>query len=237
MKLIGYARVSTQEQAEGGVSLEAQRAKIAAYSTLHDGLELVGIVQDAGVSAKSLNRPGLAHVLAMLDRGEVDGVVVAKLDRLSRSVRDVYALIETYFGERYALVSIAETLDTRTAIGRAMLGIMAVMAQWEREQIGERTRDALLHLKAQGVKLGTAGLGWEHAEDLDSDGRRALVAVPDEVATVGRMQELRADGQTYRRIAETLAAEGRQTKRGGQWHASTVRYALSTASNMEELVA
>jgi len=226
VKLIGYVRVSTEEQAGSGISLDAQRRKIEAYCDLHDGIELVGIVEDAGRSAKSLRRPGMAQVLAMLDSGAAEGVVVAKLDRLSRSVRDVYELIERYFSERCALVSIAETLDTRTAIGRAMLGIMAVMGQLEREQIGERTADALAELKMQGVRLGTAGLGWCRGEEIDEHGRHTLVVVPDELATLARIRALRAEGLTYRAIAEAMTAEGRRTKRGGRWHAATVRSAL-----------
>src|SRR4051794_7553353 len=98
MRVIGYVRVSTDEQARDGVSLAAQIEKVGAYARLYD-LELVDIVTDAGASAKTLDRPGFARVLAMLDAGEVDGVVVVKLDRLTRSVADLATLLDGYFGE------------------------------------------------------------------------------------------------------------------------------------------
>src|SRR6476661_5883591 len=119
MRVIGYIRVSTDEQATGGQSLGAQRAKINDYARLYD-LELVAVIEDAGVSAKSLNRPGLQKALAMLRSGKVDGLVIAKLDRLTRSVADWQTLIDDYFGERAGkqLFSVADSIDTRTAAGR-----------------------------------------------------------------------------------------------------------------------
>ena len=103
MKVIGYVRVSTQEQADGGVSLAAQESKVRAYASLHD-LDLVEVIIDAGESAKTIKRPGLQNALAMLKRGEASGMIVAKLDRLSRSVGDWNDLIDGYFGEKVSHV-------------------------------------------------------------------------------------------------------------------------------------
>src|SRR3954466_4768983 len=97
MRAVGYVRCSTEEQATEGVTLDAQRAKLEAFARLHE-LDLVAVEVDAGASAKSLDRPGLARALAMLDAGEADGVLIAKLDRLSRSVADWNRLIDGYFG-------------------------------------------------------------------------------------------------------------------------------------------
>ncbi len=99
MNVIGYCRVSTEEQAANGQSLDAQRAKVEGYAKLYD-LELVGVIVDAGVSAKSLNRPGLQEALAKLRKGEAEGLVICKLDRLTRSVSDWQELIDGYFGEK-----------------------------------------------------------------------------------------------------------------------------------------
>ncbi len=141
MKVIGYLRVSTQEQEQSGLGLEAQQEKIRAYCGLYD-LELVDMVQDAA-SGKSLKgREGLALALAMLARGEVEGLIVAKLDRLTRSVKDLGELIENYFA-KYSLFVVAEQVDTRTASGRLVLNLLTSVAQWERETIGERTAAAL----------------------------------------------------------------------------------------------
>ncbi|MBI3722714.1 recombinase family protein [bacterium] len=147
-RVIGYVRVSTDKQADEGVSLAAQRSKLEAYASLY-GLELVEVVVDAGVSAKTLDRPGLGRALDRLARGEADGLLVAKLDRLTRSVRDLGTLIAEHF-ETAALLSVAENIDTRSAAGRLVLNVLASVAQWEREAIGERTSAAMAHMAEEG---------------------------------------------------------------------------------------
>lgn len=226
MKVVAYIRVSTDQQAERGVSLDAQRAKVAAYATLYD-LEVSEVVVDAGVSAKTLNRPGLQQALEMLDSGQVEGLLVVKLDRLTRSVKDLGTLLERYFAEGAgALFSVAEQVDTRSAAGRLVLNVLVSVAQWERETIGERTRDALGHLKNDGVRLGSAGMGWTHTNETDERGRRIIEAVEQEVQAVERILELKASGHSLRQIAAILTDEGFKTKRGGRWQANTVRLIL-----------
>ena len=219
MKVIGYIRVSTDEQAQGGVSLEAQRAKLEQYTELYD-LHLVDVVVDAGVSAKNLHREGLRSALTALDAGQAAGLLVAKLDRLTRSVRDLSDLLEKYFGTKYALLSVAEKVDTSSAAGRMILNIMATVSQWEREVIGERTSAALQHKIAQGQHVGSPALGFRMTEgQLEQD--------QAELAIVDRILELRANGMTLQAIADLLNSESIPTKRGGKWHPSTVTYILS----------
>ena len=105
--------------------------------------------------------------------------------------------------------------------------MLRIVAQWEREATAERTRDALAHLRSEGVRLGGAALGWERGEGVDAAGRRVVVAVEDEADTVARILALKADGVSVRRIAEILAAEGRRTKAGGQWHPTTVQRVIA----------
>jgi DNA invertase Pin-like site-specific DNA recombinase len=205
-RVVGYIRVSTDLQAEHGVSLDAQRAKLAAYALAMD-LVLVGIEEDAGVSAKSLDRPGLQRALARLREGSADGILVVKLDRLTRSVRDLGELLDGYFGQRYALLSVGDNIDTRSAAGRLVLNVLCSVAQWEREAIGERVKDALAHLKAQGKELGAPRL--EHR--------------PDHAATVERIRSLRKRGLSLRSIAHLLREEGVPTLRGGRWCSESVR--------------
>ena len=116
MRVIGYVRVSTEELAKSGFGLEAQKKKIKAYCDLY-GLELVDIIVDDGYSGKSLNRPGLKKVPKMLEENEIDGVVVAKLDRLTRSVANMGFPLNEYSQEKL-LFSVSENVDTRTASGR-----------------------------------------------------------------------------------------------------------------------
>jgi site-specific DNA recombinase len=223
MKAIGYIRVSTDEQATDGVSLEIQRAKVEAYAALY-GLELVAIVEDAGVSARTLDRPGLRAALGRLGRGEAEGLVIAKLDRLSRSVGDWDVLIRDHFGERAGrqLWSVGDSIDTRTAAGRLVLNVLMSVAQWEREVIAERTREALRHKRERGERTGGIPFGC----DLDADGVR-LVASVLEVAAVGLMRLWRADGLSYRAIAGRLDAHGIPTKAGRPWAHTTVAKLLA----------
>lgn len=223
-RVVGYVRVSTERQADEGVSLDAQRAKLRAHCTALD-LDLVAIESDEGVSAKTLDRPALQRALAALRDGRADALLVPKLDRLTRRVVDLGHLIESYFAEgRWALVSVADQIDTRTAAGRMTLFILMSVAQWEREAIGERTADALAHLRAEGVPLGRPALGWRHTAETDpATGRRVLAAVEGEQAAVARIGALRAAGHSYAAIACQLVAEGHPSQRGGRWLPNTVR--------------
>lgn len=210
MKVIAYARVSTADQADHGISLEAQGAKLASYAALYD-LAIVETIVDAGESAKSLNRPGLQRALAMLRRGEADGLVIVKLDRLTGSVADWQTLIDDHFGERAGkqLFSVNDSIDTRTAAGRLVLNVILSVAQWERETTGERTREALRHKMASGERCGKVRFGF----DLASDGK---TLVPNgEQAAITLMADLRAAGRTLRQIAAELTTRGIPTKEGG----------------------
>ena len=219
IRVVGYVRVSTEEQAGSGVSLASQAAKVRLYAELHD-LDLVALVEDPGASAKSLDRPGLAEVLGLLDSGEVAGVVVAKLDRLTRNVADLARLLEGYFDERAGklLFSVGDSIDTRTAAGRLVLNVLMSVAQWERETIVERTRDAMRHKRGLGERLGKIPYG----RDLGPDGR-TLVANPEEEAALALIAELAGRGLTLRGIAAELDARGYRPKGGGgSWRHSTV---------------
>ena len=229
-RVVGYVRVSTEQQADGGVSLDAQRAKLEAYAVAMD-LELVAIEEDAGLSAKTLERPALQRALAMLDAGAAEGLLVAKLDRLTRSVRDLGELVERYFASKCSLLSVADSIDTRSAAGRLVLNVLTSVAQWEREATGERTRDAMAHLKASGVHVGGTALGWERTAETDAHGRRMIRGVEADLVTIERIGVLHAEGLTLRAIAERLTAEGRRTKRGGKWAPETVRRVITRATS------
>lgn len=222
MKVVGYIRVSTEDQAEGGFSLAAQKAKLEQYASLYE-LDLVEIVVDAGASAKSLNRDGLSRALAALDSGEAEGLLVAKLDRLTRSVKDLGTLLDGYFASKFALLSVADQIDTSTAAGRLVLNVLTSVAQWEREAIGERTSVALKQKQAQGEHVGSPALGYEVVEG-------KLKAVRSEIEVVERILELRRAGETLTAIADTLNFEGVATKRGGKWYAKTVSNVIRRAA-------
>ncbi len=224
MRVVGYIRVSTIDQADEGVSLDAQRAKLEAYASLYD-IELVGIEEDAGVSAKTLKRPGLQRALGMLNNKEAEGVLIVKLDRLTRSVVDLGALVSDYFNT-FELMSVTDSIDTRSASGRLVLNVLVSVAQWEREATAERTTESLAHLKKQGVQLGGEAIGWTRTDETDEEGRRRVVVVEQELEIVQRIVELREAGQSLRSICQTLTDEGFPTKRGGEWSPKVVRSVL-----------
>jgi DNA invertase Pin-like site-specific DNA recombinase len=223
MKAIGYVRVSTEKQADFGVSLEAQSEKVRAMAVVQ-GAELAEVIIDAGESAKSLNRPGMARLLSLVDAGAVDVVIIAKLDRLTRSVKDLAELLERFTRRGVSLVSVAESLDTGTAAGRLVLNIMTAVSQWEREAIGERTRDAMHHKRANGERVGTVPFGYRTG----ADGVH-LEADPAEQTILSRILELKAVGHTTRQIAEELNRQGFTTRRGTAWRFQYVAEALRAA--------
>ena len=216
MQTIGYVRVSTDKQAERGSSLEAQAEKIRAMALVHSA-ELSEIIVESGESAKSLNRPGMAKLLALVDAGEVKAVIVAKLDRLTRSVKDLCELLDRFERKGVALVSVAESLDTGSAAGRLVLNIMAAVSQWEREAIGERTRDALRHKRIQGERVGNIAFGFR----LSGDGHH-LEPDPTEQGALSEIRRLRSQGTTLRGIAATLNHRALRTRRGTPWRLESV---------------
>lgn len=168
----------------------------------------------------------------MLDAGEADGLLVAKLDRLTRSVVDLGRLIVNYFDERAGmqLFSVADSIDTQKAAGRLVLNVLMSVAQWERETIVERTRDALGHKKSKGERVGQVPFGRRLAED-----GKTLLHVPEEIALVAEMRRLYAEqGWTYQRIADHLTGRGVVTKNGRPtWAANTVRRILIQGEDLQ----
>lgn len=207
-----YCRVSTQEQADSGLGLEAQEEKCRAYCIANDW-KVIDSYVDAGISAKSIDRPQLQNALAALKPNTV--LVVLKLDRLTRSIADLQPLSEQISRANAEWVSVQEKFDTSTATGRLMLRMILELSQWEREVIGERTSSALQQKRKRKERLGTTPLGFTTVE-------KQVVASPSEQVTVARARELRQQGLSMRKIAAILINEGHKTKRGGKWQAETI---------------
>ncbi len=225
-RAVGYIRVSTDKQAEHGVSLEAQHAKLTQYAALYD-IELVDIIVDAGVSAKTLDRPGLQRALGMLRKGQASALLVAKLDRLTRSVKDLGTLVEEYFSSaNITLLSVADSIDTRTAAGRLVLNVLGSVAQWERETIGERTAEALAHKREQGQRTSLhAPYGFRIADE----GKR-LVADDAEQALLGAIRDARSRGLSQRAIVAALERQGFSTRKGTALSLMQVQRIMSQAT-------
>jgi DNA invertase Pin-like site-specific DNA recombinase len=209
-RTIAYVRVSTDKQADKGVSLSAQRAKCAAYAELYD-LELVEVIVDAGESAKTLDRPGLQRALALLKVGKAEALLVVKLDRLTRSVRDLGDLVAGPFAQgKAALLSVGEQIDTRSAAGRLVLNVLASVSQWEREAIGERTSTALQHKKSLGEYTGgVVPYGFRLARD-----GQHLKEHQGEQPVLAEARRLRSAGLSLRAVARELGRKGFRSRVG-----------------------
>jgi DNA invertase Pin-like site-specific DNA recombinase len=221
-RAIGYVRVSTDEQARDGVSLDAQAGKIRAYAILHE-LELLDVIIDAGESGGTplAERAGGARIMDAIRMRQADAVIVYRLDRLGRRTLDVLSLVENVTRRGIALHSITEKLDTESAIGRFVLRTLASLAEMERDQVRDRTRMAMQHIAANSRAVSRPPRGLRIVDgrfepDPGSDGLRMLT----------RARELRTQELTYRAIAATLHAEGFRPERGTRMSASTVRYML-----------
>jgi site-specific DNA recombinase len=223
LRVAGYVRVSTQEQGQHGISLAAQRERIESFAQSR-GWELVRTYSDTA-SGKDTKRPGLQKMLEDAKRQQFEGVVILKIDRLSRRVMDFGALQETLEGAGVDLISVSETFDTTTPIGRAMSNIVAVFAQMEREVISERTRMALQHKKAHLQPYSRlAPYGFRRRQDRLLPDPKALAVVRDIFAT-------RKAGKTLRDIASTLTERHISSPQGRpEWSPETVRLILRNAA-------
>jgi DNA invertase Pin-like site-specific DNA recombinase len=200
--LLGYVRVSTEDQAAYGYGIDAQEALIL------DRCEPVRIYRDEGASGKTLDRPALTEALEQIAAGEADGLVVAKLDRLTRSVIDFALLLEWFQAAGATLIALDFDLDTSTPGGRLIAHIIAAVAEWERDTIAQRTKDGLAAARAQGKPTGRP-------------------AVADQPELVARIHELKDAGLSMQQICDRLNEQGVPTARGAAvWRKSAVQTIL-----------
>lgn len=218
-RVIGYVRVSTEEQAKNGLSLKNQDWTIRTYAKLKK-LGEVEVIADKGESGKSLKREGIQRLVSLCERGEISHLIVYRLDRLTRRTRDLLELVEDVFVvNKVVFHSVNENVDTRTPMGKFFLTLMGALAQMERELIVERIKDALEEKKRRGEPLGAPALGFG-AKD------KKRIEDPEELEIVAYVKALRRKRLSHRDIAKRLNEEGIPTKRGGKWHGSTISYIL-----------
>lgn len=219
-KVYGYVRVSTEDQAREGVSLAAQEARLRAYCEA-TGRMLDAIITDAGLSAKNTDRPGLQRIIQAVRAGDVGTVLVLKIDRATRNVRDLADLIDLFATHDCAFVSVTESIDTGSAAGRMITNLLGVLAQFEREQVGERTAFALAHKRKQKQAYGHAPFGWQREGN-------GLVAIASEQRALLIIRDMDSRGVSYRRIGAWLEENGFAAHQSGkkQWHAASVRKLL-----------
>ena len=229
MRAVGYVRVSTEDQAREGVSLEAQEARIMSWCK-SKGYELKRIYSDAGISGfKMKNRPGLQKALKAAGKG--DAFIVFSLSRFSRSVIECLTELDALSKRGVDFVSLSENIDTTTAMGKAFSGVLAIFNQLYRDQISEQTRAALTHKKNKGQKTGgDVPFGYDVKVNPMS-GEKYLVPNEREQAVLEAVVKKRQEGLSLRMIAQDLEASGVHTKRGlTSWHSQTVSRMLKLAA-------
>lgn len=217
-RAIGYIRVSTVGQAEEGVSLAAQEQRIRQWCEVQ-GFTLVSVHEDAGLSGRTDERPGLQAALAECKKG--DALVVYSLTRLARSTRDTLNILARLEQRGVDLVSLSEKLDGSSAAGKMMARMLAVMAEFESDQISERTKLAMRHLRNQWRYTG-GRLPYGFA--LGPDGR--LAVVHEESETIGVVLSLRAAGLGLRAICRELEQRSLRTRSGRPFAPMQVRRML-----------
>lgn len=215
MRAAVYIRVSTEDQVREGFSIAAQRERLLAY--LHSqGWELSDSYADEGVSAKDLQRPELTRLLDDVRQNKMDVVLVYRLDRLTRSVLDLYQLLQTFDLHGVHFKSCTEVYDTTTAIGRLFITLVAALAQWERENLAERVKMGMGQMVRERKRPG----GPPPYGYALQDGQ--LQIQTDEACHVRLMFERYAQGHSPRRIAEEVNLRGARGKNGAPWSASAV---------------
>jgi DNA invertase Pin-like site-specific DNA recombinase len=220
MRAVAYVRVSTVGQAEDGVGLDVQRAKVQAWASLNDA-ELLDVVADEGLSAKSMNRPGLQKAMALAKANKTT-LVVYSLSRLSRSTKDTLSIVAELEKSGCELVSLSERIDTSSAGGRMVFRMMAVLAEFEREQVAERTRHAMQHMKSQGRVVGSVPHGFVRVGN-------ELAVNPDEARVIELAESLRAKGFSLRGISDELARAGAFNRAGRPYNPNSIRSMLQAA--------
>ncbi len=225
-RVVGYIRISKKDKDEKGLSLENQESKIYSYADTKD-LEVSEIYKDDGKSAKNVKRDKLQEVLDGVKDGTVGHVIIYKIDRLTRSIKDLGMLLELFEKHGVALSAVVESLDTTSASGRMIVNMIGVIAQWERETISERTKSALAVKRKRGERLGRIPFGYKAKGIM-------LVKVPKEQDTLKTIMNLHESGKGYEEIARYLNKKKILTRSKRPWTRGNLRSIIRTCKVYRE---
>lgn len=220
MKVALYIRVSTDEQVKEGYSIDAQKERLKAFAFAQDW-DIYGLYIDEGISAKDTNRPELTRMLDDIKSGEIECVLVYRLDRLTRSVLDLYKLLELFEAHNCKFKSATEVYDTTTAIGRLFITLVAALAQWERENMGERIRMGYQEKTRQGR---FASNNRPFGYNLDKKGN--LTINEEESRVVREIFDLYLKGEGMNSICQTLNGKGIKTRAGNEWNQKGISHII-----------
>jgi DNA invertase Pin-like site-specific DNA recombinase len=228
MIAVGYARVSTPGQLEEGISLEAQEHRIEAWCQAN-GYQLKQVFVEARSAVRADNRPQLQVALSQACHAKAV-LVVYSLSRLARSTKDAIGIAERLDKAGADLVSLSERIDSTSAMGKMVFRLLAAFAEFEKDQLVERTRLAMAHLRQLNKRISSLiPLGYELAAD-----GQTLIENPAEQKTVKQIVALRQDGLSLAQIAEQMEREGIRTKNGAGWYPSTIARILARQRKLHE---
>lgn len=220
MKCAIYVRVSTDEQVKEGFSIPAQKVRLKAFC-LSQGWEIVEEYIEEGWSAKNLERPIMQKMLKDIKRNNIDIILVYRLDRLTRSVLDLYNLLKTFDENNVSFKSATEVYDTSTAMGRLFITLVAALAQWERENLAERVKFGIEQMIDQGKKPGGHSPYGYH---FDRDFKCTIIE--NEAAVVKKVYQWYESGYGYRTITNRLNEMGVRPRLAKEWNYNSVREIL-----------
>lgn len=220
-----YVRVSTEEQAKEGYSIRAQEEKLRAYATLKDW-NIYTVYADEGISGKDIDgRPAVKQMIADVTSGKVNNVLVYKIDRLTRSTKNLIELVELFNNHHCAFNSLQESIDTSSATGRMFLKIVGIFAEFERENLAERVRLGVERKAKEGYAICNYSPSFGYNRE---NGNRVQEIAEEEAATVRRIFDMYLHNDyNYTQITDILTVEKVPTKKGGQWVATTIKQILT----------
>jgi site-specific DNA recombinase len=223
VRIIGYTCLNTLSQQPKNYSLEEQEHIITEYVAANNW-ELVGMERElTDTNSGQQHQPKLAELIESSDKGKFDALVIARLDRLTRNIRQLNTLIsEMCIKNGVELISIEEGLDTRNESGELALRLIEIITKWDTKRISDRTREIIARKRAKGERVGHAPFGFTYRN-------KRLVAVEQELKTVRLIREQREKGYSYHRIAKFLNERKVPSKRGGIWYAETVKTVYQNA--------
>lgn len=218
--VVGYCRVSTDEQRSSGLGMGAQEERIRALCLATDR-KLSSVIKDEGHSAKDLRRPGIQRLLEGVRAGTVRSVLVYRLDRLTRNLGDLCSMMKEFEKYEVDLVSVSEAFDTSAAVGKLMLHLLGSFAEWERTIIAERTSAAIGYARSQGKAYGPTPFGYLRSGDI-------LVRNPRQQRALSLMRGMRTVGESFQKIADKMNELQVKPSRGKKWYASSIKAVLES---------
>lgn len=225
-RAIGYVRVSTEEQAKEGVSLEAQEERIRKYAE-YKGFDLIEIIRDEGKSGGTANREGFQKLLARIEANGFDALILFSLDRLSRDMLTLLALERLLDECNVELHTIEGQIDTSTPDGFMNFAMRAFLSEMERRQIKYRTKKALEHKRQRGEVIGQVPYGYRREGD-------HLVENEKEQKIIKRINRMYRLGKSLNAIAKELNEAGVRTKSGTKWTAQQVKRLINGYESKRE---